>query len=71
MTEALADLRTEATSPEPQPGPAPSAWEDSPRTQTLAMSPILAVEGFAGPLDWLLEMARTRKIDLAAYSGPS
>ncbi len=26
---------------------------------------MLSVDGFAGPLDWLLEMARTRKINLA------
>ena len=29
---------------------------------------MLAVDGFEGPLDWLLELARTRKIDLARLS---
>ncbi len=31
-------------------------------------APILAVDGFEGPLDWLLEMAQARKIDLARLS---
>jgi len=52
----------------PQPGPAPSAWEDPPCGEAPATSPVLAVDGFEGPLDWLLEMARTRKIDLARLS---
>jgi segregation and condensation protein A len=30
--------------------------------------PVLAVDGFEGPLDWLLEMAQARKIDLAHLS---
>ena len=28
-------------------------------------APVLSAEGFAGPIDWLLEMARAQKIDLA------
>ena len=31
-------------------------------------SPILAVDGFEGPLDWLLEAARARKVDLTRLS---
>jgi segregation and condensation protein A len=31
-------------------------------------APVLRVEGFEGPLDWLVELARTRKIDLARLS---
>jgi segregation and condensation protein A len=31
-------------------------------------APILSVEGFEGPLDWLLEMVRAQKIDLARLS---
>ncbi len=31
-------------------------------------APVLAVDGFEGPLDWLLELARTHKIDLARLS---
>jgi len=29
---------------------------------------VLAVDGFEGPLDWLLELARGRRIDLARLS---
>ena len=32
------------------------------------MSPMLAVDGFEGPLDWLLELARARKVDLTRLS---
>ena len=45
-----------------------SAWEDPPRAAPTELAPILAVDGFAGPLDWLLEMAQARKIDLARLS---
>ncbi len=31
-------------------------------------APVLAIDGFEGPLDWLLEMARARRIDLASLS---
>ena len=65
MTEAGSDTAAVAA---PQPGPAPSAWEDPPCGEAPATSPVLAVDGFEGPLDWLLEMARTRKIDLARLS---
>ncbi len=41
------------------------AWEDPPRIKSNHDAPILTVEGFEGPLDWLLEMARAEKIDLA------
>ena len=42
-------------------------WEDPPRRHA-ATSPVLVVDGFDGPLDWLLEMARAQKIDLAQLS---
>ena len=42
-----------------------SAWEDPPRAASAEAAPVLSVDGFAGPLDWLLEMAQARKIDLA------
>jgi segregation and condensation protein A len=32
------------------------------------LAPVLAVDGFAGPLDWLLEMTQAWKIDLARLS---
>jgi segregation and condensation protein A len=44
--------------------PAPDAWEDPPDATATASAPILSVEGFEGPLDWLLEMVRAQKIDL-------
>jgi segregation and condensation protein A len=48
--------------------PAPPDWGDPPRADRPGTAPVLAVDGFAGPLDWLLEMARARKIDLARLS---
>jgi segregation and condensation protein A len=45
-----------------------AAWEDPPRRERTDGAPVLAVDGFAGPLDWLLELARARKIDLARLS---
>jgi segregation and condensation protein A len=45
-----------------------AAWEDPPRRARADAAPVLAVDGFAGPLDWLLELARARKIDLARLS---
>jgi segregation and condensation protein A len=63
VTDA-ADLAT-ATSPA---APAVSAWEDPPRGEPVDGAPVLSIDGFAGPLDWLLEMARAKKIDLARLS---
>ena len=47
-----------------------ASWEDPPRTPALSpnTAPVLAVDDFAGPLDWWLEMARAQKIDLAQLS---
>ena len=47
---------------------APEAWEDAPRRQPASAAPVLAVAGFEGPLDWLLQMARAQRIDLATLS---
>ena len=63
MTDA-ADLAT-ATSPVT---PAVSTWEDPRRGEPADGAPVLSIDGFAGPLDWLLEMARAKKIDLARLS---
>ena len=63
MTDA-ADLAT-PTSPVT---PAVSTWEDPPRGEPTDGAPVLSIDGFAGPLDWLLEMARAKKIDLARLS---
>lgn len=46
-----------AQDPAPAAGPPPAAT-----------APVLSVEGFEGPLDWLLDLARSRKIDLARLS---
>lgn len=53
---------------EPAAGQGEFAWEDPPRRPAPAASPVLAVDGFEGPLDWLLEMARAKRIDLARLS---
>jgi segregation and condensation protein A len=44
-----------------------AGWEDPPCTAA-ATSPVLSVVGFEGPLDWLLELARAKKIDLTQLS---
>jgi segregation and condensation protein A len=44
-----------------------SAWEEPLRVD-LDAAPVLAADGFEGPLDWWLEMARAQKIDLAKLS---
>jgi segregation and condensation protein A len=49
-------------------GAAASVWEDPPRVDRTDAAPVLAVDGFEGPLDWWLEMARAQKIDLAKLS---
>ncbi len=49
-------------------GPDADSWEDPPRRPPETTAPVLAVDGFEGPLNWLLEMARTRKLDLARLS---
>ena len=41
-----------------RPGPAPDATD----------APVLSIDGFEGPLDWLVEQARARRIDLKRLS---
>ena len=41
------------------------SWGGLPRPPPRNDAPILSAEGFEGPLDWLLEMARAHRIDLA------
>lgn len=49
--------------------PSAVAWEDPPRPgPNEVLAPVLSVDGFEGPLDWLLELARTQKIDLTRLS---
>ena len=45
-----------------------AAWDDQPRSDRTDAAPILAVDGFAGPLDWWLAMARGHKIDFSKLS---
>lgn len=47
---------------------AAEAWEAPPRTPPASAAPVLAVDGFEGPLDWLLELARAQQLDLAKLS---
>ena len=44
-----------------------SGWEE-PRPVPSLDAPVLSVDGFEGPLDWLVEMARARKLDLSKLS---
>ncbi len=46
-----------------------ATWETPPRRPPdLSAAPVLSVEGFEGPLDWLVELARARRIDLQKIS---
>jgi segregation and condensation protein A len=54
--------------PMPTANPACVEWGDPPRTIGAEAAPVLSVDGFEGPLDWLLEMTRAKKIDLARLS---
>lgn len=49
-------------------GPEIADWEDPPRVPHSDTAPVLSVDGVTGPLDWLLEMARAKKLDLARLS---
>ena len=66
MSERPAVVTTET--PRAQSGQGSFAWEDPPRSRASATSPVLIVAGFEGPLDWLLDMVRAKKIDLARLS---
>ena len=59
---------TGAAPPTGQPGPPSPAWDAPPRRGSVPTPPVLAVGGFEGPLDWLLALARARKVDLARLS---
>ena len=66
--------RTVTDAPDLAPAPNPgltdqrSDWEDPPRVARTDIAPVLSVDGFAGPLDWFLEMARAKKINLTQLS---
>ncbi|HEY3848479.1 MAG TPA: hypothetical protein VGL95_15335 [Acetobacteraceae bacterium] len=61
MTDAVDSAAAEVNGARPD----LSGWEDPPRVARTDTAPVLSVDGFEGPLDWLLEMARARKINLA------
>jgi len=44
------------------------AWEQPPPQPSANAAPVLTVDGFEGPLDWLLEMAGAQQIDLGKLS---
>ena len=53
----------------PTPLDAAQDWEGPPRpAPDPHAAPVLSIDGFEGPLDWLLAMARARRIDLARLS---
>ena len=62
MTATMADAEAIGAGTEPE------SWEDPPRRPPASAAPVLAVAGFEGPLDWLLEMARAQRIDLGTLS---
>lgn len=68
MTQAGSGAVTGITPLLGQSGPPSPAWDTPPRRRPTPTSPMLAVDGFEGPLDWLLELARARKIDLTRLS---
>jgi segregation and condensation protein A len=49
----------------PAGSPGEADWEAPPRTAAATGAPVLSADGFEAPLDWLLEMARAQKLDLA------
>jgi segregation and condensation protein A len=49
--------------------PDPDPWDDPPQAAVPGGdAPVLAVDGFEGPLPWLLELARAQRIDLRRLS---
>ncbi len=71
MTDAVASDEAAAAVAQTDPvePAADDAWGNPPRAAPGAVAaPVLSVEGFESPLDWLLEMARARKLDLARLS---
>ena len=49
----------------PPNNPEDTVWEDPPRSAAPSGAPVLSAGAIEGPLDWLLEMARAQKIDMA------
>jgi segregation and condensation protein A len=71
VTDTLASDAAEAAVAEADlvTDPVDDAWGDPPRAVPVEVgAPVLSVEGFEGPLDWLLERVRAHRIDLARLS---
>ena len=63
MTENAVPLALEGAPPDE------GEWEQAPRAlRRESVAPMLSVEGFEGPLDWLLELVRTHRLDLSRLS---
>jgi segregation and condensation protein A len=54
--------------PNQQPEPAFAGWEDADQAPRADEALIVSLDGFEGPLDLLLALARTQKVDLAKIS---
>jgi segregation and condensation protein A len=67
MTEG-ATTATEPTAPGPDPDPAFDAWEAAEDAIGTEDALVVSLDGFEGPLDVLLALARTQKVDLAKIS---
>src|SRR4029079_14252007 len=61
---------TQQPDPAPEPGPEPAfeGWADADDAPRAGEALIVNLEGFEGPLDLLLALARTQKVDLAKIS---
>ena len=63
MTDIAAILAVEGGQPDE------AEWEQAPRAlRRENEAPVLSVDGFEGPLDWLLELVRTHRLDLSQLS---
>ena len=63
MTYSAEPLAVESSLPDE------AEWEQAPRAlRRESEAPVLSVEGFEGPLDWLLELVRTHRLDLSRLS---
>ncbi|MGI4941007.1 MAG: hypothetical protein ACRYHQ_10680 [Janthinobacterium lividum] len=59
---------SDTASTAPPADPEAASRDDPPRRLPSMTAPVLVVDGFDGPLDWLPEMAWSHKIDLARLS---
>ena len=63
MTDIVEPLAAEDGQPDA------AEWKQAPRAlRRESEAPVLSVDGFEGPLDWLIELARTHRLDLSRLS---